>query len=395
MKKKGYSLIQVIVIILVTSIISAITVGVIFTKSSSSTVNYKELVVDENVKEFLDVYTEIVNEYYEDVDKKEVIQNAINGMMEYLDESYTTYLEGEEATSLIEQLSGQYEGIGVTIKEHAVVNTLAGSPAEKAGILSGDIINDVNGILVVDKTTEEIVDLIKQNKQNVVLGIIRNNEYHTYTMSVTTLKVPSVSYNMVENTNIGYIQISVFSDGTAEEVQSSLDKLKKQGMQRIIVDLRNNTGGYLEEAYSTASLFLEKGKLIYSLKNKDETEKYYDKTNDVEKMPMVLLVNKATASAAEILAASLKDSYNADIVGLTTYGKGKVQHTYSLESGDIVKYTSSKWLRPNGTCIDGVGIKPDFEIENQVIYDESDPENVIITEIIDVQLNKAIELLSV
>lgn len=396
MERKGYNLIHVIIIILVTSIISAITIGIILSKSQpQANVTCDELAQDDNVQEFLDIYSQVVGGYYEDVDKDKVIQSAINGMMDYLDESYTTYLDGEEASSLMEQLNGKYEGIGITIKDHKVLNTIVDSPAEEAGLISGDLIKDVNGIDVTEKSNEEIVLLIKEHRENVILGIERKGVYQTFSMKVKELKVPSVNYNIIDNTKIGYIQMTVFSEGTAIELKNAISNIKEKGVERIILDLRNNTGGYLEEALESAELFLEKGKMVYSLKNKNETEHVSDNTNEYENVSIVVLVNKGTASAAEILTAALKDSYGATIVGVTTYGKGKVQHTYSLQSGDIVKYTSSKWLRPNGVCIDGVGIKPDFEIENEIIYDESDPDNILVLDIIDHQMNKAIELLSV
>ena len=396
MRRRGYSLIHVIVIIIITSIVSAFSVGIIFFKSSNDTFgDCSTLQSDKNIKEFLNVYSRIVDGYYEDIDKEKVIENAINGMMNYLNENYTTYLEGEDADNLVQQLNGKYEGIGITIKDHKVLNVVMGSPAENAGVQPGDYIKIVNGVDVEEKTNEEIVDLIKSNGDNVELGVLRDNTFINYTMSIKELRVPSTSYNMIENTDIGLISISVFSDGTAEELKNALNQLKSLGMKKLVLDLRNNTGGYLEEAQKTASLFLEKGKIIYTLKNKESSDKYVDKTTEHETLPIVVLVNKSTASAAEILAGALKDSYNAVLVGQNTFGKGKVQHTYSLDNGDIVKYTSSKWLRPNGVCVDEVGIKPDFEIQNEFVYDESDPENITIIDIIDNQLNKAIELLSI
>lgn len=396
MEKKGYSLLHVIIIIVVTSIISGITTGVIFTKSTTSNegVSYSKLIVDEDIQEFLDVYSKIVDEYYEEVNKDEMIQSAITGMMEYLDESYTTYLNENEANSLINQLNGTYEGIGITIKDGKVLNVLKNSPAAEAGVLSGDVIANVNGISVEGKTADEIVTLIKENSQNVVLNVYRNGLPLAFNMSMKELAVPSVTYNLIDNTNIGYLQISVFSKTLGDEVDYAIYNLKNLGMQKLIVDLRGNTGGYLDQAYDTASLFLQKGKVIYSLETKDGIETYSDDDEKQEALPIIVLVNKSTASASEILAAALKDSYGATIVGTTTYGKGKVQHTYSLDDGGLVKYTSSKWLRPDGTCIDTIGIVPDYIIENEYIYDETDPENPVVTDIIDNQLNKAIELLS-
>lgn len=396
MEKKGYSLIHVIIIIVATSIISGITTGIIYTNSTTNNgISYSELIVDKNVQEFLEVYSEIVNDYYEDVDKEEMVQSAISGMMEYLDESYTTYLDQNEADSLMNQLNGTYNGIGITIKEGRVVNVLKNSPAQKAGVLSNDVIVSVNGQSVEGKTSDEIVLMIKENSQNVVLGVYRDDAFLSFTMSVETLNVPSVSYNMIENTKIGYIQLSVFSSSVSEEVEYALTKLKEQGMERIILDLRNNTGGYLDQAYNTASLFLEKGKVIYSLSTKDGSQVYSDEDNKSEKYPIVVLVNKSTASAAEVLGAALKDSYGATLVGTITYGKGKVQHTYSLNDGGLVKYTSSKWLRPNGTCVDTIGIKPDYIVDNEYVYDNTDLENPVVIDIIDNQLNKSIELLSI
>jgi len=396
MEKKGYSLVHVIIIIVVTSIISGITTGVIFTKSTTNDrgINYSKLIVDENVQEFLDIYSEIVSEYYEDVNKNEMIEKAIDGMMEYLDETYTTYLDQNEADVLMDQLNGTYEGVGITIKERKVINVLKDSPAEKSGVLSGDVITEVNGVSVVDKTGDEIVALIKENSQNVSLEVLRGDEALFFNLVSETLNVPSVSYNVVENTRIGNLKISVFSNSLSEEVKHAINKLLESGIEKLIIDLRGNTGGYLEQAYKTASLFTSKGKVIYSLSAKTGTETYTDKDDSSQKIPIVVLVNKSTASAAEILAAALKDSYGAKLVGTITYGKGKVQHTHSLSDGGLVKYTSSKWLRPNGTCIDGVGIKPDYTIDNEYIYDETDPDNPIIIDVIDKQMSKALELLS-
>ncbi|MBQ6841355.1 MAG: S41 family peptidase [Bacilli bacterium] len=396
MEKKGYSLIHVIIIIVVTSIITGLTTGVIISKSTTSTsgVSYSQLINDEHVQDFLDVYGEIVGDYYENVNKEEMIQNAINGMMEYLDESYTTYLDEDEAGSLMEQLNSKYEGVGITVRNGVIVNVVMNSPAEKAGVLSDDIIESVNGVSVVDKTTEEIVSMIKANAQNVILGVLRDGAPLVFTMKVETLSVPSVSYYMTENASIGYIQLSVFASGLSEEVENAIKKLKEKGATKLIIDVRNNTGGYLDQAYNTASLFLEKGKTVYSLSTKNGSDKVVDKNNKSENMPIVVLVNNSTASAAEILAGALKDSYGASLVGVTTFGKGKVQHTYSLSDGGIVKYTASKWLRPNGTCVDNVGITPDFVVENEFVYDESDPEKVVVTGVIDKQYDKAIELLN-
>jgi len=394
MESKGYSLYHVIVIIIATSIISAITVGVIFTKSfvSDEGVSYSELLVDENIQNFLNVYHELVSDYYENVDGKKVIQSAINGMMEYFDESYTTYLNEEETSNLNQQLNGKYEGIGVTIKNKMILTIVENSSAEKAGILEGDEIVSINDVSTIDLTDDEVVALIKNSADIVEIGINRGGRTYLYNVEITTLNVPSVSYEVLDD-NIGYIKMDAFSYDVSSEVKRALDKLENKGIDSLIFDLRNNTGGYLDEAYDTASLFLSKNKIIYYLENKDDTSVYKDDDNLSTDYPIVVLVNQMSASASEILAAALKESYGAVIVGMTTYGKGKVQHTHSTSDGGLVKYTTSRWLTPDKYCIDGVGIAPDHSIENELIYAEDDinKENPIGVE--DYQLKKAIEII--
>ena len=165
--------------------------------------------------------------------------------------------------------------------------------------------------------------------------------------------------------------------------------MENQGMQKLIIDLRNNGGGYLESAEETANLFLENGKLIYSLENKDAKADHYDKTDANKTYSIAILLNGTSASASEILAAALKDSYEYGVyfVGTTSYGKGLVQQTYDLSDGSMAKYTSARWLRPNGQCINGIGLTPDYYVQYEGLYDESGNK-------IDEQLQKAIEVLS-
>lgn len=395
MNKKGYSLIQVIIIIVITSVISAITTGVLFNKGyNKRNIDYSELSKDENVQNFLNVYSEVLNGYYENIDKKEMINSAINGMMNYLNESYTSYLGDDAADNLMNQLKGTYEGIGVTIQNGVILSLIDNSPAQLVGLLPGDKIVMVNDTDVTERP-DEISTIIKNNKDNVILVVERDDEKLTFNLNTEELNVPNVESKIINSTKIGYVKAKVFTNNLTDVFKDSLNSLEEQGMESLIIDLRDNTGGYLEQAYNVASLFLKKGKIIYSLKDKDRTVKYKDEDNNSKNYKVIVLVNHSTASAAEILTTALKDSYGATIVGTTTYGKGKVQHTYSLNSGGLVKYTSSLWLRPNGTCIDKVGIVPDYKIENEIIYDDTDPENIVVEQVVDNQLNKAIELLSI
>lgn len=388
--KKGYGLTEIIIIIVITSIISALATGMLITKTYSTNegYTYAQLTKDKNIQEFLNVYSKIISSYYEDVNKTEIINSAINGMTSYLNDTYTSFLDEDKANSLINDLNATYEGIGITIKDNVIVNVIESSPAYKAGLMAKDEIIEINGKLTQDMTSEEIKDSIKSSSDGVSLKINRSGEVkEVKNIKTAVLDEPSISYNIIDSTNIGYLQISKFSNNLGKQVDFALEQMNN--ISSLIIDLRNDTGGYLEEAYSVAELFLKKGSLVYSLVDKNnKITKYKDKTNEKTDYSIIILINQNTASAAEILTGALKDSYGAILVGKKSYGKGKVQHTYSLGSGGLIKYTSSKWLRPNGECIDTIGIEPDYNIENSI----EEHEDGSIT-IIDNQLEKAKELL--
>lgn len=378
---------SVIIIICVTSMISALTAGVIV--SNNYGLSYQELANDKELNDFLKAYANIVDNYYEDIDKAKMLDSALNAMLNYLGDNYTTYLNSDEKKDLEARLSGSYEGIGVTISGRMIKEIAENSPAQKAGLQVGDLFVSVNGKNVTEENSAIISNLIKNSgKKEANITIFRNGENLDFTVPIEKIATIAVNHKMLEN-NIGYMQMTIFSRNLTEQVKKALIELEGQGMQKLIIDLRDNTGGYLDSANSTASLFLEKGKLIYSLQDKDKKEEYKDETDESRNYPIVILLNKNSASAAEILAAALKDSYNAVIVGETSFGKGKVQQTYNLEDGSMAKYTSAKWLRPNGDCIDQKGIKPDYEASLTYTYDEEGNE----TSTIDSQLTKAVEVI--
>lgn len=386
---KGFNLISVIIIICITSITSAITAGIIVTNNYG--LSYNKLVEDKDLNDFLKAYSNIVDNYYEDIDKEKMLDTALDAMLNYLGDNYTTYLNDEQRKDLESRLSGTYEGIGIQIESGAVAKVIKNSPAEEAGIAVGDKFLKIDGKDATNYSDKDIVVLIRNsNKEKVTLVMDRDGQELTFEVKLGTLTDASISYNMVTDSDIGYIKIDIFSRTLTKQMEDALEELNQNGMKRLIIDLRDNSGGYLDVATSTASLFLEKGKLIYSLQDKDKKEDYYDETENKTDYPIVILLNHNSASASEILAAALKDSYGAIFVGETSYGKGKVQQTYELEDGSLAKYTSAKWLRPNGSCIDGVGLKPDYAVDNTYNKDEQGNE---ISEI-DNQYNKAIEIIS-
>lgn len=386
-KGKGFNLMSVVIIICITSLISAITAGIIVINNYD--LSYKGLSTDKNLNEFLKAYSNIVNNYYEDIDKEKMLDAAMDAMLNYLGDNYTTYLTKEQRKELEERLAGEYEGLGIKISGREIVEITENSPASEAGLMVGDLFVSVEGTDVTNATSSIISTLIRDNsKKEVNIVIDRNGNQMPFKITKSLIPTSSISYELKEN-NIGYLKIDIFSRPLTSEIENALVDMESKGMQKLIIDVRDNTGGYLDSAETTASLFLEKGKLIYSLQDKNGKEDYKDTTETKRDYPIVVLTNHNSASSSEILAAALKDSYNAILVGETSYGKGKVQQTYDIENGGMAKYTSAKWLRPNGSCIDGVGLKPDYEVN--IIYDYN--ENGEIVGYTDTQLNKAIEVI--
>ena len=376
-KTKGFGLLGIIIIIIVTAIISCVATGVIMLNNNS--VKYvnslPELADDAALREFVEVYQTLTENYYEDIDNEELLNAAKNGMSDYLGEKYTTFLGEAEYDKILQELSGTYNGIGITIRGNEIVSITLNSPAEIAGLQIGDIILKVNGQSVIEMSSQELGNLIKNNTSKLVsLEINRNDE--TIPFTIEKKELPTIIYYKLENTDIGYILIENFSQSLSSQVREALKALDKQKITGLIIDVRDNAGGYLSAAEETASLFIEKGKVIYSLESNSSKYTYYDKTSEKTEYPIAVLTNGNSASASEILAAALKESYNAFIVGTKTYGKGKVQQVV-----DSFKFTSAKWLTPYGTCIDGIGITPNYvvELESGEVYDS--------------QISKAIEIL--
>lgn len=382
-KKNGFGLIEIIIIMIITAIIASITTGVIMlnrnTEYSNNLTNLNE---DEYLQEFIEVYETIVTKYYDEVDRKGMLEAAETGMLDFLGDKYTTYLEDTEYNSIINELSDTYYGIGIRILNNEIVDITKDSPAEKVGLQVNDLIIKIDGTIVTNLSADDITKLIKDDKKEMVsLTINRNGEEIKYEIRKEELINQTVEYEII-NDKIGYLSILTFSEKVDEQVKKALDEMEALGMESLIIDVRDNVGGYLSSGEKTAALFLEKGKIIYSLESNNSTYTYKDETADKKTYQIAVLINGSTASSAEILTAALKESYGAITIGTKSYGKGMVQQVLSLNSGDSVKVSTAKWLTPKGVCIDGVGIKPDYVVEYSpnIEYDS--------------QIQKAIELLS-
>lgn len=364
--KKIFSFLDVSVIVVISSVIMCFLGATLIYKHLGG-VNFALLGEDSNLQEFIAAYNNLVDNYYDSLDKGQLIDGAISGMYGIVGDPYTTYLDSSSSNSLDSSLNGKYEGIGVTIRQSdeeliEIIEVYDDSPAEKAGLKQGDYIYKIDGEEVKDANV--VTDKLKE-KKSIKVTIMRNDSTFDVSLKATTLNYPVVSSHIFnqDGKRVGYIKLSIFSDTADIQFSNRLNKLEDEGIDSLIIDLRDNTGGYLQIAKNIAEVFLEKGKVIYSLDGKDMHETTRDETNEKRDYPLNVLINHNSASASEILAAALKYSYGAELTGTKSYGKGKVQERASLTNGTTVKYTTAKWLTPNGICIDEIGLEPDVEIE--------------------------------
>lgn len=321
-------------------------------------------------KKLFEAYDELKEKYYIEVDDEKIIYGAINGMFDALGDPYSDYMNKEEAAQFNSDLSASFEGIGAEIQERngniVVVSPIKNSPAEKAGLLPEDIILLVDGESIQGLSATEAVLLIRGEKGTpVTLTIQRGNNESLQEITIVRDEIPiETVYGEMGEDKIAKIQISSFSDKTFADLRVLLDQYEKDGMKSIILDLRQNPGGYLSSALDIANLFVEKGKPIVKVQERDgEPEQYVADGGKKYNLPIVVLIDNGSASSSEILAAALRESSNAKIVGLTSFGKGTVQTVSYLPDGSNLKYTTGKWLTPNGNWINETGIKPDFEVQ--------------------------------
>lgn len=361
-KTATFNLIEVIVIIIMTSLVVSVSTGIIVYK------NYYKIDKTSSNKDYLKeleyAYNNILNSYVEKVDEKELTNAAIKGMYNYLGDPYTSYLDKDSTDNLMDRLKGEYKGIGIEITTNesgtVVMTVFENSPAEEAGIMVGDIITKVKGVDVNGKTTSEVSNMIKSTNGNVEIEVNRGGITKTLTLKVSTVSIKSVIKNKYDKT--GYLRIETFSNTTYKQFKENLETLEKDGIENLIVDVRNNGGGFLNSAVEIAELFVEKGKPIYGLQTKDKKEMYKDTTKEKRDYKVMILINGGSASASEVLAAALKESYGATLLGTKSYGKGTVQDTSELESGGMIKYTTAYWLTPKGVTINEKGLTPDIEV---------------------------------
>ena len=327
----------------------------------------------ESVTLFVEALRAVQENYVdqEAVDPEEQTYGAIEGMIDSLgDEGHTRFLTPEEAEKSREAVSSTYVGIGVRLEEkddEIVVKTaMDGSPAEKTGIQSGDVLVAVNGESVTGEDFEEIGQKIRGTEGTYVdLTVLRDEEEREFIVERAELEVPVSSWSMIPGTDVAHLRLASFSENSAEKLEETIAEAQSAGAERFVLDLRDNPGGLVEQAEEVLGLFLPAESGVYIRKDADgsEEETSVPENNDPLDAPLVVLVNEGSSSSAEIVAGALRDNDRAEVVGETTFGTGTVLSEYPLSDGSAILLGVAEWLTPNGDSIRGSGIEPDVEVE--------------------------------
>ena len=373
-------ILKTIIAVLLIAIISSIsTLGLIYYALGFNEQGFS------NLMRFITAYRFIETKYVNDTDDVKLIDGAIDGMVKSLNDPHSNYLSPKMYKTLMEQTEGSFAGIGVVMgmdneqKIH-IVGIMENSPGQKAGLQEGDEILAVDGVPVTQMAFDEVAAHVRgQAGTDVVLTIMRDNANQDITITRDNIKLKTVGHKMLDN-NIGYIQIVSFSEDTANEFNEAYNDLKNQGMKALVLDLRNNPGGLLTTCVEIAKKLVPKGEIV-SIVDKQGNKETYSSSLEAPEYPLVVLINKNSASASEILSGAIQDTKTGTIIGNTSYGKGSVQTILPMFEDDAVKLTIAKHYTPSGRSIDGTGITPDIEIN----LDENATS--------DTQLDKALEVL--
>lgn len=396
--QKVYKIIMlVLIVIIVTSLITAFLtyqyltssngIGIGKTNSSLSGLEY-------TLSQFR---SELERKYIGEINDEDLIEGAIKGYVAGLGDPYTVYYTKEEMDDIMQETNGNYVGIGIYMtldtEKNAilVLSPIENSPAEEAGLMPGDIITKVDGVSYTGDQLDEASNKIKGKEgTKVTLEILRGEETKTFEIERRTVLISHITTKVLEN-NIGYIAISDFEGGCADEFREKYLELEKQGITKLIIDIRDNGGGIVDEALEIAEMITDKGSTLLITTDKNEKEDVTKSTSaPIINMPIVLLTNEYSASASEILAAALKENGKATLVGTTTYGKGIIQELHQLSDGSGLKITTNEYFTPNHNAIHEIGIEPDIEVE---LSDEAKAQ-LELPEEDDTQLQKAIEVLN-
>lgn len=333
--------------------------------------------------------------YTGEVDDEEMEEYMYKGMMASLGDPYSAYYTSEEYEELTTETTGSYKGIGVVMQQDVttgevkVVRCYEGAPGAKAGLLPEDVLIQVNGESISGLDLSEVVDKVQNSKDSVHLTVSREgeSEYLEIDVSLEEVNIPVVDHEMLED-QIGYIALYEFTEQTESQYKEAFEDLESQGMERLIIDVRNNPGGLLTSVCNILEDILPKGLIVYTEDKDGNREEYTCSGENELKIPLAVLVNGNSASASEIFAGAIQDYGTGTIVGTTTFGKGIVQSLIPFTDGSAIKTTTAKYYTPSGKCIHGTGIEPDVEVE----LNENLEQKTSISHEEDNQLQKAIEV---
>ena len=386
--KNLFKISELFSLIIITMIVS-LTLGYFLGQRMNGTTK-----LSDEMKKFINDYNEIKENYYEDINDKEILKKALESVVNSLGDPYSTVIDNSLSNSINTELKGQYSGFGIQIantKDNRIliVSIIDDSPALEAGLKAGDIILKMDGESVEGKTTDEFTKLVKgSNKQTIILTLLRDNKEIdiAVTRKIVTLKSVSSKIFEQDGKKVGYIYISIFAANTDSQFKKELIDLEKKGINSLIIDVRDNTGGHLTSVENIISMFLDKKHVIYQIESKGKTTKTYSKNNDSKKYKVVMLVNENSASASEMLTAAMKEEYNSEVVGMKTFGKGTVQEVGNTSNTNLnYKITTKKWLTTKGNLINKKGIEPPIKVELSKEYIKNPSEET------DNQLKTAIE----
>lgn len=399
--KKRLSIVIIIGVFILSNIVFFY-LGSTFTSGSIGLRNVSEAVAKDvseikDVKKYdllFEVRENLLLRYNGEIDDNALLEAAIKGMTDSLNDPYTLFMNDKEYSSFVEQISGHFVGIGIQVgikdEKVTVIAPIEGSPAERVGLKSGDVILKVNGEEMAEPKLENTVSNIKgEAGTSVDLTISRGEETLDVTIPREEIKTTIVKGEMLED-NVGYIRLSAFDEDSAKQIKEKIIQLKGEGMKGLILDLRGNPGGSLSEAIGIASEFIPKGNVVtYTIDKYDKKQEYKSVGGDAQGLPLVVLIDGGSASASEVLTGALRDYELATIVGTKSFGKGVVQQLINLK-GDKggLKVTTSKYYTPNGENIHKIGITPDIEvtIPEETLNKEYDRS-------LDTQLIKSIEVI--
>lgn len=314
-------------------------------------------------------YDTLTSGFYQKVDQKKLINGAINGMVDALGDPYSDFMSNQESKSFHSSISSSFEGIGAEIQQKenhiVIVSPIKGSPAEKVGLKPNDIVISVNGKSLQGMNSSQAVALIRGKKgTKVELTIQRPGTEEPMKVPIIRDQIPiETVYGEMVDAEIAKVQITSFSSNTSKELVTTLNDLQKKGMKGLVLDLRQNPGGLLDQAINISSLFVPKGKVLFKVEDRNGRIKEYTSQNEgTPTVPLVVLIDSGSASASEILSAAVKESAGVPLVGEKSFGKGTVQTAKDFPDGSNLKYTMAKWLTPDGNWIHKKGIQPDYAV---------------------------------